>query len=297
MSEALNLGFIGGGINSAVGATHFIAAQMDGRFRVKAGCFSRNRDVNVRTAAYWGVPRDRCHGTFTELLAAEKGRLDGLVVLTPTPDHADQVIEALQQGFPVICEKALAASSADADRIRRTQAESRGFLAVTYNYTGYPMLRELRHRVRRGDLGRIEQVHIEMPQEGFARLNRANEPIVPQQWRLHDGPIPTLSLDLGVHLHSIVAFLTGEKPQDVIAVQTSLGRFRQVVDNSICIARYSGSIECSLWFSKAALGYRNGLRVRIFGDRGSAEWHQMEPRIPDLSRQQGPSADHGPRQR
>nr|VFJ61603.1 MAG: Predicted dehydrogenase [Candidatus Kentron sp. FM]VFJ70145.1 MAG: Predicted dehydrogenase [Candidatus Kentron sp. FM]VFK14475.1 MAG: Predicted dehydrogenase [Candidatus Kentron sp. FM] len=277
MHDALDLGFIGGGLNSAVGDAHFIASQMDGRFRVEAGCFSRHTDINRQTAEKWHIPPRRCYPDMGRLLEDEKGRLDAIVVLTPTPAHVAPVVAALELGYAVICEKALAASVAEAKKITTVQREHRGFLAVTYNYTGYPMLRELRHWIGQRRLGRLEQIHIEMPQEGFARLDRDGHPIIPQQWRLADGDIPTLSLDLGVHLHHIIEFLSGEKPVELVAVQSSLGRFRQVIDNTVCIARYSNDLECNLWFGKAALGYRNGLKVRVFGERGAAEWSQVAP--------------------
>lgn len=277
MTKTLKIGFIGGGVNSAVGATHFIASQMDDRFKVVAGCFSRHREINEQTAGQWGIPPERRYDSTDDLLEREKGRLDAVVVLTPTPDHTESVLSALRYGFPVICEKALTDSSADALQIWEAQQRESGFIAVTYNYSGYPMLRELKQMIRHGRFGRIEQVHIEMPQEGFSRLDRAGNPVVPQQWRLRDGVVPTISLDLGVHLHHIIDFLTGEKPLELVALQSSQGRFRQVVDNIMCMVRYSNKLDCSVWFSKAALGYRNGLRVRVFGETGSAEWHQMDP--------------------
>lgn len=277
--DLLRLGFIGGGVNSAVGTTHFIAAQMDRRFRVEAGCFSRHADVNIETAVHWGIADERRHDTWEALLEREQGRLDAIVVLTPTPEHTGPVLAALDAGFPVICEKALAATSADAVLIGRRVTETAGFLAVTYNYTGYPMLRELRAMIARGAFGRVEQIHVEMPQEGFARLNRDGEPMVPQQWRLRDGPVPTISLDLGVHVHHLVDFLTGEKPVEVVAMQSSLGRFRQVVDNTTALVRYTNGMEGSFWFSKAALGHRNGLGVRVYGEVASAEWIQMDPEL------------------
>jgi predicted dehydrogenase len=277
MGKKFKLGFIGGGLNSAVGATHFIASQMDGRFQVSAGCFSRHNDVNTQTSERWYIPHERRYDQFQDLLEHEVDCLDAIVVLTPTPDHVEPVIQALKLGYPVICEKALAASSGEAQLIKKVQAEHNGFLAVTYNYTGYPMLRELKYLIQQGKLGLIEQIHIEMPQEGFSRLNREGKPVIPQQWRLHDAELPTLSLDLGVHVHNIVDFLTGEKPLELVAMQSSQGRFRQVVDNTMCIARYTSNLECNIWFSKSALGYRNGLRVRVFGEEGSVEWYQMEP--------------------
>lgn len=275
--KKLKLGFIGGGVNSAVGSTHFIATQMDGRFKVESGCFSRNKKINTQTAEQWGIATDRCYSDDTDFLKQEKGLVDAIVVLTPTPGHVELVVETLRLGYPVICEKAMASSSVEAMLIHKAQQEMKGFLAVTYNYTGYPMLRELRYMIAQERLGKIEQIQIEMPQEGFARLNKDGEPNVPQQWRLRDGEIPTISLDLGVHLHHIIDFLTGEKPCEVVALQSSRGNFRQVIDNTMSIARYTNELECSFWFSKAALGYRNGLRVRVFGEQASAEWFQMEP--------------------
>lgn len=279
MDEQLRLGFIGGGINSAVGTTHFIAAQMDGLFRVDAGCFSRHADVNAQTAARWGVAAERCYVRWEEMLERERDQLDAIVILTPTPTHRDPVISALQAGFEVICEKALATTASEAAEIEKTVDATKRFLTVTYNYTGYPMVRELREMIREGRLGRVEQIHLEMPQEGFARLNRDGQPVIPQQWRLEDGVIPSISLDLGVHLHHLVDFLTGEKPLEVVASQSSLGRFREVVDNTMALIRYTNDLESNFWFSKAALGYRNGLRVRVFGEDGSAEWVQMNPEM------------------
>lgn len=277
MNSKLRLGFIGGGVNSAVGTTHFIASQMDGRFEVVAGCFSRHAEVNTETGSCWGISEDRLYNNSSEMLMRERDDIDAIVILTPTPEHVEPVLEALKNRYPVICEKALATSSTDVLLIEQTQTQQQGFLAVTYNYTGYPMLRELRHMIHRGDLGKVEQIHVEMPQEGYARLNRQGESIIPQQWRLHDGELPTLSLDLGVHLHHIIDFLTGEKPQEVVASQSTHGRFVQVIDTTMCIARYTNALECSIWYSKAALGYRNGLRIRVFGEHASAEWYQMEP--------------------
>lgn len=275
----LKLGFIGGGLNSAVGAAHFTAVSMDSRFRVEAGCFSRHEEINNRTAEQWNVAAQRVYPSWQSMLAGEVGRLDAVVVLTPTPEHKAPVIAALTHGFPVICEKALASTSDEAREIDSVVRDVTGYLSVTYNYTGYPMVRELKEMIRQGKLGRIEQIHIEMPQEGFARLNREGKPMVPQQWRLKDGVIPTISLDLGVHVLHMIDFLTGEKAIEVVATQSRQGRFTQVVDNTMAIIRYTNDVECGVWFSKAALGHRNGLRVRVYGAEGSVEWFQMDPEV------------------
>jgi predicted dehydrogenase len=187
------------------------------------------------------------------------------------------VLRALEKGFCVICEKALASTTEDAMRIAKLAKAMDGFVAVTFNYTGYPMVRELQRLISEGRLGRITQVHAEMPQEGFARRAADGAPASPQAWRTKDGPIPTLSLDLGDHLHHLVRFLTNERPLEVMAIQSAHGAVEGVIDNVMSLARYTGGIDCSYWFSKCALGHRNGLRLRVYGDLGSAEWRQMEP--------------------
>jgi len=128
-----------------------------------------------------------------------------------------------------------------------------------------------------GKLGNLSLIQIEMPQEGYARLNKQGKPPKPQAWRLIDGDIPTISLDLGSHLHHMIYFLSGEKPLQVVADQASYGFFKEVTDNVICLARYTGNLRSQIWYSKMALGHRNGLRVRVYGEKGSAEWFQLEP--------------------
>lgn len=273
----LRLGFIGGGLNSAVGNTHRISSQIDNRWRLESGCFSRNPEVNRATAKEYGISTSRTYSSWNDMLQQERERLDAICILTPTTKHVDLVLNAINMGYAIICEKAMAASYKEAIDICKAVERNKTFLAVTYNYTGYPMLRELRSMIFEGRLGTLNQIQIEMPQEGFARFYDNGKLPQPQQWRLEDTYIPTISLDLGVHLHNMVYFLCQEKPIEVVAHQDSYGHFRQVVDNVVCIGKYTGNLTVNLWYSKAALGYSNGLRVRVFGDKGSAEWYQMNP--------------------
>lgn len=276
-NKTFNIAFIGGGINSAVGNTHKISAEMDGRFKVVAGCFSRHAEVNIATGKQWNINPDRVYASWQQMLEAELGVVDGIAVLTPTPSHYEIVTTCLDKGYHVICEKALANSKCEAELIKKKQKEKHAFLAVTYNYTGYPMIREMRAMIAKGVIGKVLQVHAEMPQEGFIKLDKNNQPIIPQAWRLQDGIVPTVSLDLGVHLHSLVYCLTQEKPVAVTGVQHSMGSFKQVVDNVLAIVEYTNQMICSMWFSKAASGYRNGLKIRVFGELGSLEWLQTDP--------------------
>lgn len=283
----LRLAFIGGSRSSAVGYSHFVSSAMDGLWMLVAGCFSRHAESNQQSGQVYGVHPERIYDTWQALLASEQGNIDAVVILTPTPSHVDSVLACMRAGIAVICEKSLAVSSEQARQIIAVRDQHKAFLAVTYNYAGYPMLRELERRIRDGKLGKILHFQAEMPQEGFVRVDgRGNKP-TPQAWRLADGAIPTLHLDLGVHLHQMVAYLTGEKPLELVSDQNHYGWFAGVVDNAGCLCQYSGNIQGQFWFSKSALGHRNGLRIRIYGDLAAAEWYQAQPEELTLSHVDG----------
>ena len=275
-TSPFSLGFIGGSLRSAVGYAHRVACAMDTRWVLAAGCFSRHAEENQATAAAYGVASDRTYGTWQDLLVREKGRLDAVVVLTPTPTHAEVVSACHRAGIPVICEKSLAANVDEARRILEARDAAKGFLAITYNYSGYPMVRELRSLIRRGGLGKILHFQAEMPQEGFRRTDAQGNKPAPQSWRLVDGRVPVIYLDLGVHLHHVLHYLTGQHPLEVVADQRSHGWF-DVMDNVTCLCRYTDGVQGQIWFSKSALGHRNGLRFRIYGSEASAEWFQANP--------------------
>ena len=274
----LSLGFIGGGLSSTIGQAHFAASRLDGRWQLSAGFFSRQREMNCKTAETWHIPQDRLYETWQSFVASEKDKLDAVVVLTPTPEHLEIVCALINEGIPIICEKPLVSSMEESDLINQTYQESRNFLSVTYNYSGYPMVRELRERIRNGDLGRLQQIHFEMPQEVFLRSSdTAGKTASPQSWRLKDGAIPTICLDLGVHLHHLAYFIIGKEPERVIAECSNFSTHPGLVDNVMMWLEYEDEMKGSFWMSKTALGNRNGLRLRLYGEDGSAEWVQMHP--------------------
>ena len=223
INQQFRLAFLGGAPNSAVGYAHFVAARMDGLWNLKAGAFSRHADVNRNAGEVYGVKTAHVYKSVGGLLDREKDSLDAVVLLTPTPLHYEMVQECLKAEIPVICEKALSTSSAEAREIQSLCNQKKGFLAVIYNYSGYPMVRELRRMIREGILGDILHFQAEMPQEGFLRVDDNGNKPIPQDWRKKDGQVPTLHLDLAVHLHELVHYLTGLKPMEVVADQSSRG--------------------------------------------------------------------------
>ena len=103
-STPLRLGFIGGGVNSAVGYAHYVASQLDSKWQVMSGYFSRHADVNYQTALSWHIPEFKAYDCWQDYVDEEGKKLDAIVVLTPTPQHAEQVIYLLENGIRIICE-------------------------------------------------------------------------------------------------------------------------------------------------------------------------------------------------
>ena len=270
------LGFIGGALNSAAGYAHFVASQMDGLWDLQAGVFSRDASINHKTAEVFGVSRERVYTNITEFLETERENLDAIAILTPTPLHFEMTRACLNANMPVICEKSLSMTSKEARKIKQLCDEKNSFLTVIYNYSGYPMVREMRQLIRDGVLGDIIHFQVEMPQEGFVRTDDQGKKAIPQDWRQKDGPIPTIHLDLAIHQHELIHYLTGLTPLEVVADQSSKGWF-DVIDNVMCLCRYTKNVQGQVWFSKSALGHRNGLRLRIYGTKASVEWRQINP--------------------
>ncbi|WP_440055634.1 Gfo/Idh/MocA family protein [Pseudoalteromonas sp. T1lg65] len=274
----LKIAFIGGGNNSAVGYVHFAATQLDNKFEVVAGAFSRDQTENIATGQRWGVPVENVFETWQALIREGRELFDAVVVLTPTPHHIEVLETLLESNIPIICEKALVTGPSEIKRLEKLYDSNQHFLAVTYNYSGYAMVRELKHLVNQGALGTIQKIHLEMPQEGFRRPpDIAGKPSMPQAWRLKDCEVPTICLDLGVHLHHLSSYLLELEPTHTIAQFANHSQYPDLVDDAFLLLKYPNDIKGSMWMSKTAIGHRNGLQVRIYGDKGSARWIQLNP--------------------
>ena len=285
--EKLKIAFIGGGITSVVGSAHYAAINIDNDGEIEAGCFSRNEKSNKETAIKYRVKPSRVYNDIDSFIVNEKEKIDVAIVLTPTDSHVDHILKLLESGIPVISEKSLTSSVEDAIEIKRSLSQNNGFLLVIYNYLGYPIIRELKQMIKNGELGNIKHIQVEMPQESFSKIDINGNPIVPQSWRLKDAYIPTISLDLGVHLHMLIKYLTEEVPVSVMAKSETYGNFPNIVDNVNCIIDYSNNISCNMWYSKVAIGNRNGMKIRIYGDKVSAEWIQESPEILYMANNKG----------
>lgn len=274
----LKAALVGGGLNSAVGRVHDIASRMDHLFELVCGCFSRNSDLNIASGREYRIADDRIYADINQLLDAESEHIDVVIVALPTDQHAIAIHAALDRGLTVITDKPTVNSVDAALQLQAKVAASGGHVYTLFNYTGYPMVRELRRMLTEGELGKIERLMIEMPQDSFLRMKNQSCGDKVQKWRLSDGDICGVSLDLFTHVHSLAKYLNSAAPTSAYARMRSVSQLSEgLIDDVDALIDFDDGSMLTTWYGKSALGYRNGLRIRVFGSNGSAEWLQMDP--------------------
>src|SRR4051812_16599020 len=150
----IRLGMVGGGEGAFIGAVHRIAARLDDHYELVAGALSSEPDRALRSAAAIGL--QRAYPDYATMASAEAARPDGIeavAIVTPNHQHAPVAEAFLRAGVHVICDKPVTTTLVEAQRLQGLVQETGRLFAVTYNYTGYPMVRHARQLVREGALG------------------------------------------------------------------------------------------------------------------------------------------------
>lgn len=287
----IRLGMVGGGEGAFIGGVHRMAARLDDRFVLVAGALSSTPEKSKRSGAALGLDVARSYGSYTDMFAAERLRPDGIEavsIVTPNSSHADIAVAALDAGVHVLCDKPLCTTSADAQRIAHAVTASGLIFAVTYNYTGYPMVREARALVRDGAIGRVRVVQVEYAQEWLAGpLEDTGQKQA--AWRTdpsQSGPGGATG-DIGTHAFQLAEYITGDAVSELLADLQSFVPGRRVDDNAHVLLRFASGARGALWASQVAPGNENALRIRIYGERGGLEWEQEHPnqlRIAELGK-------------
>lgn len=277
----LRLGMVGGGEGAFIGAVHRMAARLDDRWELVAGCFSRDVENGRRSAAALHVAPDRAyadHATMAQAEAARPDGIDAVAIVTPNASHHPIALAFLGAGIHVICDKPLTTTIADARDLVRAVADSGCVFALTHNYTGYPMVRHARAMIAAGELGAIRIVQVEYPQDWLATpLEGSGQKQA--TWRVDPaqaGPAGSLG-DLGTHAHNLAEFVTGLHVEAVCAVLTAFVPGRRVDDDAQVLLRLAGGARGMLWSSQVAPGSENALKLRVYGEKGGLEWAQEHP--------------------
>ena len=282
MKRKIRMGMVGGGPGSFIGAVHRMAANLDGQIELVCGCFSSSPAKSLETGRSLYLPEDRIYGSYQEMMEREAvlpegERMDFVSIVTPNDMHFAPALLALEKGFDVALDKPMTYTLDEAKQLRDKVKESGRLLLLTHTYTGYPMVKEARERVRRGDLGKIRLVYVEYPQGWL--YNDCSATNKQAAWRVdpkRSGKAGCMG-DIGTHAFNLAEYITGLRTEALCGELHTFVPDRLLDDDGAALLRYEGGARGVLMASQVAVGQENSLRIRVYGEKGGLEWHQEEP--------------------
>jgi len=284
MNRKLRMGMVGGGRGAFIGAVHRMAANLDGKIELVAGCFSSNAEKSKLSGEDFFLDPSRVYTSFEDMAAKEGAlpvgeRIDFVTIVTRNDLHYRVAKAFLEAGIHVVCEKPLAFSLAEAKELKAIVDKSGLVFALTHNYTGYPMVKEARAMVKAGKLGKILKIVAEYPQ-GYAitALKDAQDGAI-SNWRM-DPSVAGVSNcigDIGSHAENLARYISGLELESVAADLNTFIPGRPLDDDGSMLVRYEGGARGVLFASQISTGDENNLNIRIYGTEASIEWHQEHP--------------------
>ena len=279
----LRYAMVGGGRDAFIGGVHRKAIALDAQIELVAGALSSDPAKARASGADLGLADARNHGDWQALLADELKRpagerIDFVSIVTPNHVHYPVARAFVEAGFHVVCDKPLVHTREQADALVASVAAQGTVFGVTYNYTGYPMVRQARAMIRAGELGTLRKVVVEYNQ-GWLASQLEGTGNKQADWRTdpaRSGAAGAIG-DIGSHAENLVATLTGLEIESLCADLTAHVAGRQLDDDGSLLLRYQGGARGVLIASQISTGLENDLRVRVSGTLGTLEWHQEQP--------------------
>ena len=279
--EKIKLGMVGGGEGAFIGEVHRIAARMDERFHLCAGALCSDPERSLKSALDLGLPEDRSYSDYKEMAISESQRDDGInFVSIVTPNHLHHPIAKafLEVGINVICDKPMTMNTEEAQELIDISESSDLIFAVTYNYSGYPLIREAREIIKKGELGSIRIIKVEYIQDWLTEpIEKTGQKQA--SWRVDPkkSGIGGSIGDIGTHAFHLAHFVTQQLPNKISADLSCFVEGRELDDNAHILMRYESGAKGMIWSSQVAPGNENNLKIQIYGEKGGLIWQQENP--------------------
>jgi predicted dehydrogenase len=281
----IRLGILGGGGDSLIGVLHRVASHMFDRYEITGGVFNPDFKENIKFAKHIGVNTDRVYIDFDTFIKEEikksvEDRIEVVSVLTPNFLHFPMAKKLLENGFHVICEKPLTTSYEEAKELEALQKKNNAIFAVTYTYTGYPMVRHMKHMIAAGELGEIQKIDVQYYQ-GWINPVIHDPEIRKTVWRLDPkkAGISSCMGDIGTHAFQMTEYLTGMEVGSLLSDLNMLYENNSLDLDGTVLIRFSETVKGVIRASQIATGEENGLTVAVYGKKGAYKWEQENPNI------------------
>lgn len=283
LNRKLRMGLIGGAAGSFIGRVHATAAVLDNRAKIVAGALSSNPQKSRDSAASYDIAPARAYGSYAELLERESNlpadqRIDFVSVATPNHTHFEISKAAVEAGFHVICDKPLTLNVEQAERLGDLVDSSGVVFGVTHNYTGYPLVRQVRQMIREGELGEICAIRVSYIQ-GWLRARLESGESAGSIWRTDPNKSGAAGCfgDIGTHAFNLARYMTGLMPSEISCQMGSFVQKGPLDEYGTAIIRFENGALGTLTASQITAGRENDLSIEIDGSKGAVQWRQETP--------------------
>ena len=293
-AKKLTLGIVGGGPKSWIGHVHRIASRFDNQYKIVAGVFSRSASISKKFGKNLGISPDRCYSTFQEMAKKEAKRKDCIMVVAiMTPPSSHQIIaeKFIDKNIHIISDKPFAGNLKQAKKLhKKIKSNKKIKYALTHNYSAYPMVREAKKLVEKGKIGKVEYINVEYIQDwssGKTITPKNSKKLL--KWKVDNKIVGTSAVlnEIGSHAYHMAIYISGLKGKTIFADIKQISKKVKMDNNAQVMIDFNNGAKGMFWTSVMARGGVYGLRIRIFGSKGSLEWIQNDPNYLKLNPSKG----------
>ena len=282
--KKIKLGIVGGGSGSWIGHVHRIAARFDNQYEIVSGVFSRNSKNSSKFGQSLGIDKNRCYSNYKEMADIEAKRTDGIdvvAIMTPHGSHQNIAETFINKNINIISDKPFAGNLKQAKSLfKKIKSNKKIKYALTHNYSAYPMVREAKSLVAKGKIGKINYINVEYIQDWADgnKITKNNSKKI-LSWKLQKNIVGTSSVlnEIGSHAYHLAIYISGLKAKLIFADIKQISKDIKMDDNAQVMIDFNNNAKGILWTSVSAKGGVYGLRIRLFGEKGSLEWVQNDP--------------------
>ena len=235
----------------------------------------------------YGISPERAYANFEQMMEQESKRedaIDFVCIVTPNHLHLPVAVAALEHGFHVMSDKPATATLEEAQALEAVVRRTGLLYALTFTYTGYPLVREARLMARGGALGKIRKAVVQYSQ-GWLSDSPETKGQKQAVWRSDPAQsgLGGAIGDIGVHAFNLLEYVSGRRVAKICADLSSVIAGRALDDDCNVLLKLDNGAPGVLFVSQIAAGDRNDLQLLSYGEKGGLHWWQENPNYLDVS--------------
>ncbi len=285
----IGIGILGGGY---MGKAHAVAMSSVGavfdtalRPRLEMVCASSPESAERYRAAY-GFNR----ATDDWKVLVNDPAVEAIVIATPQSTHRAVAEAAFALGKPVMCEKPMGTSTADALAMVAAAEQNGCANMVGYNYIRTPASQYARKLIAEGAIGDVTWFRGEHTEDFLA------DPKEPANWRTTGDANGTIG-DLAPHMINAALALIGPVKSLIAEMETvhttRPGGTVTNDDHAQMMCRFENGAMGQMYFSRIQTGRKMGYAYEVTGTKGAIRFDQEDQNALWLYRMDDPEPERG----